>query len=249
MFLKHTAEKWKIIIRLILFNLGGLCRISPPELVAEEFTNSESVIHLPNLRYLLHSTNPDDLTDYPGTDAAVAPMWSRTHRSEEASPTVSKAVGGFGTAMRATRALSSDEVTFAGSYRNPSLGQLQDLPGEMRNAGGMWPSTKLPALRSAGWWNVGVGWHRAAGRQTAAIDAVPVPDTTRVCPPLPPPRAASPRPRTRVRPAPPLPPVLRGRSAHLKQVVSSPVGFRQGYRVVAILFSEQTSLQGGESEY
>lgn len=41
----------------------------------------------------------------------------------------------------------------------------------------------------------------------------------------------------------------RGRGAHLKQVVSSPVGFRQGYRVVAILFSEQTSLQGREWDY
>lgn len=45
------------------------------------------------------------------------------------------------------------------------------------------------------------------------------------------------------------PPALRGCGAHLKQVVSSPVGFRQGYRVVAILFSEQTSLQGEESDY
>lgn len=92
------------------------------------------------------------------------------------------------------------------------------------------------------------GTEQGGDKQLAQPPSLPL-APTRVCPPLPSPRPASPQPRTRVSPAPPLPRALRGCGAHLKQVVSSPVGFRQGYRVVAILFSEQTSLQGGRPEY
>lgn len=106
------------MIRFILLNLRGLRRISPPEMIAEEVTHSEGMIHLPNLRYLMRGTNPDDLPDYPATDAALAPMCSWTPRSEGASLTVSQTVGGLDTAIRTTGALSSavSEVTFAASY-------------------------------------------------------------------------------------------------------------------------------------
>lgn len=47
--------------------------------------------------------------------------------------------------------------------------------------------------------------------------------------------------------ATPVPSDSAGPQLYLKHVVSSPEDFRQGYLVVAILFSEHTSLCGGES--
>lgn len=231
--------------RFILLNLRGLCRISSPELVDEEFSNSESVIHLPNLRYHLCGTNPEDLTDYPATDAAVSPMWFRIPR-KPLSPTKTCRWLRYSNENH-TRPLSSDvsEVTFTASYRNPSLGQLQDLPGEMREG---CDRVTCSAIRGVVGTPGRAGTEQGGDKQLPQLPSLRLTHTL-VCPLLPSRRAASPQSRTQVSPAPPLPPVLRGRGAHLKQVVSSPVDFRQGYRVVAILFSEQTSLQGGVSEY
>lgn len=74
MFLKYTAEKRKLRVGFIL--LERSLPKSPPELVAEVVTHSEGMIHLPKCKCLSGGMNPVDLTDFPVTDAAIAPMRS-----------------------------------------------------------------------------------------------------------------------------------------------------------------------------
>lgn len=117
MFLKYTGEKWKLRVGLILLNLRGLCWSVPPELVAEEVTHSEDMIHLPKCKHVSGGMNPVDLIDHSATDAAVAPTHSQTSRSEEAFLTVSM-TDSQGMTTKTTHTLSSNafSVTFAVTY-------------------------------------------------------------------------------------------------------------------------------------